>query len=73
MSKQQNIEESGKLVAQSTEDEMIKMKVYLKFSAGLCSIESDYQLINNTNLNLTIMVQTYTSSEHDLLTLIILG
>merc|ERR1719206_1675461 len=31
------------------------MKVCLKFSAGLCSIESDYHIINHTNQDLIIM------------------
>ena len=63
--KQENVEENGKLVAQSSENGMIKMKVCLKFSAGLCSIESDYHLINHTNQDLIIMVQTLTSSNRD--------
>ena len=54
---QQITEESGQLVAQYSEDGMTKMKIMLKFSAGHCSIQCDYQLINNSNLDLIIEVE----------------
>ena len=56
MNPRQNLEESAKFVAQLSENDMIKMKIGLNFSPGYCSIESEYQIFNNTNLDLIIEV-----------------
>ena len=53
---QQKLEKDAKLVAQHSEDGMTKMRLCLIFSGGHCRIGSDYQLCNNSNLDLILEV-----------------